>query len=163
MSVGIGARTIRLSPRRSICSYYRFGWLWCCLDVGTTCRLGPGLDVNAKPASVDAPQKGSRFRNNYHTSNIPSSQIRGFLSLAMMDPHHGFVEPFVITNDEPSEVSTFPMTREEFDTDPRVSWSRISGKWSLEADDGSEFEFDEALKRWIPVVCFFMAPILYPP
>lgn len=56
------------------------------------------------------------------------------------------------TYDELSEVSTFPMTREEFEADSRVSWSRVSEKWVLEADGGSEFEFDETLRRWIPVV-----------
>lgn len=52
---------------------------------------------------------------------------------------------------EPS-VSGFPITREDFDADPRVSWSRVSEKWTLEADDGSEYEYDEGIKRWVPVV-----------
>lgn len=56
-----------------------------------------------------------------------------------------------------SEVATdarnFPLSQEDIKADPRVSWSRLSNKWSLETDDGEEFEFDEALKRWIPVVC----------
>lgn len=46
----------------------------------------------------------------------------------------------------------FPVTKEDFDTDTRVSFSRMSGKYTIEQDDGSEFEFDEGLKRWIPVV-----------
>jgi len=48
--------------------------------------------------------------------------------------------------------SSFPTTEEEFREDPRVSFARLSGKWSLEADDGSEYEYDEALRRWIPVL-----------
>ncbi|KAG0135358.1 hypothetical protein HOY82DRAFT_589829 [Tuber indicum] len=48
--------------------------------------------------------------------------------------------------------SSFPTTREEFEADPRVSWSRLTGKWSLEADDGTEFEYDEGIKRWVPVL-----------
>ncbi|KAG0639806.1 hypothetical protein HOY80DRAFT_1009356 [Tuber brumale] len=48
--------------------------------------------------------------------------------------------------------SSFPTTREEFEADPRVSWSRLTGKWSLEADDGTEFEYDEGIKRWIRVL-----------
>ncbi|KAI5808840.1 hypothetical protein DFH27DRAFT_509922 [Peziza echinospora] len=48
--------------------------------------------------------------------------------------------------------NTFPLTEEDFRTDPRVSFSRISAKWTLEADDGSEYEYDEALRRWIPVL-----------
>lgn len=50
-------------------------------------------------------------------------------------------------------LSSFPATEEEFREDPRVSFSRLSGKWTLEADDGAEYEYDEGLRRWIPVVC----------
>ncbi len=48
--------------------------------------------------------------------------------------------------------STFPKSPEELDADPRVSFSKLDNKFILEADDGQEFEFDDALKRWIPVV-----------
>ena len=48
--------------------------------------------------------------------------------------------------------STFPQNPEEFDADPRVSFSKIDSKFILEADDGQEYEFDDALKRWVPVV-----------
>ena len=50
-------------------------------------------------------------------------------------------------------LSSFPITEEEFREDSRVSFSRLSGKWTLEADDGTEYEYDEGLRRWIPVVC----------
>ena len=49
-------------------------------------------------------------------------------------------------------LSTFPKDPEEFDADPRVSFSKLDQKFILEADDGQEYEFDEALKRWVPVV-----------
>ena len=48
--------------------------------------------------------------------------------------------------------STFPQTPEQFDDDPRVSFSKLDQKWILEAEDGSEFSFDQALRRWIPSV-----------
>ena len=48
--------------------------------------------------------------------------------------------------------STFPKNPEEFDADPRVSFSKLDSKFILEADDGQEFEYDDALKRWVPVV-----------
>ncbi|KAI9804365.1 MAG: hypothetical protein M1833_007172 [Piccolia ochrophora] len=48
--------------------------------------------------------------------------------------------------------STFPQTAEDFEADPRVSYSKVDQKWILEAEDGSEFEFDDALKRWVPVM-----------
>jgi hypothetical protein len=48
--------------------------------------------------------------------------------------------------------SSFPQHPEEFDADPRVSFSKVSSKFILEADDGQEYEYDDALKRWVPVV-----------
>ena len=49
-------------------------------------------------------------------------------------------------------LSTFPKNPEDFDADPRVSFSKLDNKFILEADDGQEYEFDDALKRWVPVV-----------
>ena len=49
-------------------------------------------------------------------------------------------------------LSSFPQNPEEFDADPRVSWSKLDNKFILEADDGQEYEFDDGLKRWVPVV-----------
>jgi HIV Tat-specific factor 1 len=48
--------------------------------------------------------------------------------------------------------SGLPQDPTEFDADPRVSWSRLDSKFILETDDGNEFEWDTALKKWIPVV-----------
>ena len=49
-------------------------------------------------------------------------------------------------------LSSFPQEPEEFDADPRVSFSKLDNKFILEADDGQEFEFDDGLKRWVPAV-----------
>lgn len=46
----------------------------------------------------------------------------------------------------------FPRDPAEFDSDPRISFSKIDNKFILETEDGQEFEFDTALKRWIPKV-----------
>lgn len=110
-------------------------------------------DTNAKPASADclverapcrlAQVHNTKYRNIHHRK-------------ATMD--HGLTEPPITTHDEQTELSTFPITREDFEADSRVSWSRITAKWTLEADDGSEFEFDQVLKRWIPVVCCYTRP-----
>ncbi|MCJ1394032.1 hypothetical protein MMC18_006910 [Xylographa bjoerkii] len=48
--------------------------------------------------------------------------------------------------------STFPQNPDEFDADPRVSFSKVTNKFILEADDEQEYEFDDALKRWVPVL-----------
>ncbi|KAI5283149.1 hypothetical protein KEM54_002362 [Ascosphaera aggregata] len=45
-------------------------------------------------------------------------------------------------------ISSFPRSPSEFDKDYRVSYSKADGKWILEADDGSEYVWDEALRRW---------------
>lgn len=46
----------------------------------------------------------------------------------------------------------FPKTIDQFESDPRVSYSKLDNKWILEDDNGEEWEFDEAHKRWIPSV-----------
>lgn len=52
----------------------------------------------------------------------------------------------------PYAQSSFPQTPEEFDADPRVSFSKLDNKFILEIDEEHEFEYDDALKRWVPVV-----------
>ena len=52
----------------------------------------------------------------------------------------------------PPPGSTFPQNPEEFDADPRVSFSKLSNKFLLETDDGQEYDYDDALRRWVPVV-----------
>ncbi|EZF29728.1 hypothetical protein H101_06616 [Trichophyton interdigitale H6] len=50
-------------------------------------------------------------------------------------------------NEEPP--STFPQP-DEFDSDPRVSFSKLDNQYILETDNGEEYTYDDALKRWIP-------------
>jgi HIV Tat-specific factor 1 len=52
-----------------------------------------------------------------------------------------------------SENAPFPRDPAEFDADPRISFSKLSNAFILEAEDDTEYEFDVAAKRWIPVVC----------
>lgn len=52
----------------------------------------------------------------------------------------------------PSGQSSFPQNPEEFDADPRISFSKLDNKFILELDEEHEFEYDDALKRWVPVV-----------
>jgi HIV Tat-specific factor 1 len=58
---------------------------------------------------------------------------------------------------EPSDPSlyassSFPIDPAEFDADDRISYSKLDNKFLLVQEDGTEFEFDDAIKRWIPVV-----------
>ncbi|KAL8736854.1 MAG: hypothetical protein Q9181_002269 [Wetmoreana brouardii] len=57
-------------------------------------------------------------------------------------------------SNDPSEAprSSFPTNPEDFDADDRISFSKLDNKFILEADDGQEFEFDDALKRWVPAL-----------
>ena len=46
----------------------------------------------------------------------------------------------------------FPTDPSEFDADERISFSKLDNKFVLVQDDGTEFEFDDALKRWVSTV-----------
>ncbi|KAL9636903.1 MAG: hypothetical protein Q9164_002538 [Protoblastenia rupestris] len=56
----------------------------------------------------------------------------------------------------PSAHSSFPQDPAEFDADSRISFDKLNQKFILETEDDKgqplEFEYDDALKRWIPVV-----------
>lgn len=65
------------------------------------------------------------------------------------------MEPANLSNEPPPPTfaqSSFPQNPEEFDADPRVSFSKLDNKFILEVDDEHEYEYDDALKRWVPVV-----------
>jgi hypothetical protein len=52
-----------------------------------------------------------------------------------------------------ASASRFPTDPADFDSDPRISFSKLDGKFILETDDGQEFAYDDALKRWVQDVC----------
>jgi HIV Tat-specific factor 1 len=47
---------------------------------------------------------------------------------------------------------SFPVNPDEFDSDDRISFSKLDNKHIAVQDDGTEFEFDAQLKRWIPTL-----------
>jgi HIV Tat-specific factor 1 len=51
-----------------------------------------------------------------------------------------------------AKSSSFPTDPSEFDADDRISFSKLDNKFLLVVSDGTEYEFDDAIKRWIPVV-----------
>lgn len=64
---------------------------------------------------------------------------------------------------EQTPLSNFPQDPAEFDSDPRVSFSKLEDRFILEAEDGQEYTYDTVLKRWIPTVCLrFPSPIGLP-
>ncbi len=48
--------------------------------------------------------------------------------------------------------SSFPTDPSEFESDDRISFSKLDNKFLLVQDDGTEYEFDDAIKRWIPML-----------
>lgn len=48
--------------------------------------------------------------------------------------------------------SGFPQSPSDFDDDPRISFSKLEEKYLLETEEGNEYEWDSALRRWVPVV-----------
>ncbi|KAJ5516357.1 hypothetical protein N7527_007917 [Penicillium freii] len=46
----------------------------------------------------------------------------------------------------------FPTDVAEFDSDPRISFSRLDNSFLLETSDGREFLFNSILKRWIETI-----------
>lgn len=51
-----------------------------------------------------------------------------------------------------AEYWTFPTDKELFDQDERISFSKLDNKYIAVQDDGTEYEFDEGLRRWIPII-----------
>lgn len=51
-----------------------------------------------------------------------------------------------------SELASFPKSPSQFDADYRISFSRLDNKYILEAEDGSEWEWDTGLRRWVQQV-----------
>ncbi|OTB18356.1 hypothetical protein K445DRAFT_55687 [Daldinia sp. EC12] len=47
---------------------------------------------------------------------------------------------------------SFPTDPQEFEQDERISFSKLDNKYIAVQDDGSEYEWDYQLKRWIPVI-----------
>ncbi|KAL4790190.1 hypothetical protein BDV19DRAFT_372732 [Aspergillus venezuelensis] len=65
--------------------------------------------------------------------------------MALQDPKDG-------STNSPPPFSNFPQDPADFDSDPRISFSKLDDKFILETDDGQEYSFDNILKRWIPTV-----------
>lgn len=45
----------------------------------------------------------------------------------------------------------FPTNIQEFDSDDRISFSKLDNKFIAVRNDGSEFEFDSETKEWVPI------------
>ncbi|KAI8966013.1 hypothetical protein F5Y11DRAFT_236254 [Daldinia sp. FL1419] len=57
-----------------------------------------------------------------------------------------------MADSQPTPGLSFPTDPQEFEQDERISFSKLDNKYIAVQDDGSEFEWDAQLKRWIPVI-----------
>jgi hypothetical protein len=53
-----------------------------------------------------------------------------------------------------SSTSMMPNSIADFESDPRIHFNIVSGKWEIEDDDGNEMEWDAIKSAWIPLVRF---------
>lgn len=56
--------------------------------------------------------------------------------------------------------SRFPVDKDEFGEDDRIAFDQVSRTFKLEDDNGNEWEFNEAHKKWVPVVRVPQNPVL---
>ena len=60
------------------------------------------------------------------------------------------------TTGAPSSVGTpFPRKEEDFAEDHRISYSKDLGTYTLEHENGSEYEWNASIQNWFELVCFF--------
>ncbi|RDW76471.1 U2 snRNP complex subunit CUS2 [Aspergillus mulundensis] len=70
--------------------------------------------------------------------------------MALQDPKTN-----ATATNSPPQFSNFPQDPADFDSDPRISFSKLDNKFILETDDGQEYSYDTILKRWIPTSAGF--------
>lgn len=71
-------------------------------------------------------------------------------------PHTSPLLLFIFPGVSPKVVfikMDFPTDVAEFDSDPRISFSRLDNSFLLETNDRREFLFNSILKRWVETVC----------
>lgn len=100
----------------------------------------------------------------YNLTQVPTRRAR------IVQPHNHqlhkastvllFTDPLYVNipemeaaaNPPETALSGFPQSPSEFDSDPRISFSKLEDKWILETEEGTEYEYISGLKRWVPVV-----------
>lgn len=51
-----------------------------------------------------------------------------------------------------AEQRPFPRSEEDFKDDERISYDTQSSKWTLENEDGKEYEWHERFRSWVEIV-----------
>lgn len=96
------------------------------------------------------------LRANFHFGEVPGRSRAVRLNLPLSQRSTPLQTATSTAKMEPQDhslhASSFPTDPAEFDADDRISYSKLDNKFLLVQEDGTEFEFDDAIKRWIPVV-----------
>jgi hypothetical protein len=93
--------------------------------------------------------------SNSQTCNhvyIPS-QTSNFQFCASLQKTEKNADTATMSSSEPvAERFSFPTEISQFDDDDRISFSRLESKYIAVGDDGTEYEFNPSMRRWIPQV-----------
>ena len=74
--------------------------------------------------------------------------------MSLLDQSRVNNHPYLIVDNMSSNPPSAAVGFEEdiFEADERVHFSRETGTWRFEQDDGTELEYDTAKSQWVPVV-----------
>lgn len=129
-----GFFTISISIRPRVCCP-GLAWLRCCdvVLLKYNKRANPALKHDASAARIEI------HRMFTLTTSLPYFYTKTSTSMES-------------TRDVEGVSSSFPTNPQEFDSDERISFQKLDNKFLLVQEDGTEYEFDDAIKRWIPTV-----------
>lgn len=89
-------------------------------------------------------------------TTIPHQLFAFDASLVTSLDNNSLISPLTMPSPSPDNAGSarnFPTDPSEFDRDERISFSKLDDKFILETDDGQEFVYDSAIKRWVQSVC----------
>lgn len=122
----------------------RYCGLWfCTVFTHFQCHLSSALSPSRAAKSLP-PSHPLKITNLYTLAELLRKQSADAPQTTTFDK---MAEP------PAAEVLTFPTDPAQFDSDDRISFSRLDNKYiAVQESDGTEFEFDAQLRRWLPVM-----------
>lgn len=112
----------------------------------------PTEPTNHNPQRSAVSSLNSKWSRSHSYTQLPHNTLNALYSpplpLLYLSP---IILPATMTEPD-AALNNFPQDPSDFDSDPRISFSKLDDKFILETDDGNEFEWDTALKRWIQTV-----------
>lgn len=109
------------------------------------CRVGP--TTGCRTLSLDSRWCASGISSIHYLILTPSQlSVRHDLLAILRLSSSSTLQHRIDAMDVP-----FPTDVQEFDSDDRISFSKLDNKFIAVHDDGTEFEFDPELKRWTAI------------